>query len=601
MAHRILVLVSFLGLMGIPLKTLAQPVVKIEGTVTYRYLAGLGMAIVNPVTGKQPLPINTKMELRVPDNGGWRVDKTLEVSTHGGDYSVLTHADPTDPFRLRVYLQTFKDRVAGTLRVNVDGCDTGPHWFETTTFTTATAAPGTPPTLTVDIHVGDDADSDGPIPNGFDMREMALAFGDWGEEGYARLAVALAGIDDAYRLVHASGRIPWLCDASWSAWYTHGQRVWCPPPPAFRFTAGVALPSTFEIHLNHTDGLTFEIASHEFGHIVHYHTTDIWELDLWWEVFNKWYPYWGKNVSTAKIAYAEGWAEYFATMHRHESVLTPTPTYSDWVENDTHPPRGLDWDYWKAADDDGTNNSGEIVMGAVAQAFWKFSPTGGSFADRIEDVWAAVRMGATAGSRNSRKTLKEFYDAIMVLHSGSPKQQEFRNICDVHGLVFSRMKLTEFEPVANSGAFVPATDNVWLSANSRLKAAPLTASELMVTGVVEAEVVGYQIHPPGSANPYVWVSVPYTDLTGPTWDGPDHTFTEVAEGYAVQGYRAILAAATAGLDNRYYLVRAAVKPPASGPAAGWWGPCWSQLWGNRTQGQGSLPVSGGVNWASTML
>lgn len=563
----------------LPRHAAAQPVVKIQGTVTYQHL-GLGMVNVNPLTGQVPFPVDTKMELGNWYYSEWVPDKTFVVSAGTGSFSILTNAEPTDAFRIRVYIQTLKDAGAGTPRVNVGGWESGDHWFETTDFTTARAAPGPPPTLTVNIHVGSTVDADGLILNGYDKRAPLLSCQPLGEEAYARFAVALVVVDEAYRLVEASGKLPWL-GASPHGDYSNGQRIWSPTSPFFSRTRGIAWPGSFRIHLRYPDGLTLTDAAHEFGHVVHYHTTDVGLGDLFWEVLGH-----GYNEETdTHIAYCEGWAEYFEAMFRATSPLSAAHLYE--VENPPAalPPRGAYWHYWKGKDNDGTNNSGEIVEGAVAQTFWRFAPSTGGFAASIEDVWAAVREGATAGSRNSRKTFKEFYDAVMVLQWGSPKQQVFRNICDVHGLVFSRMKLTEFEPVADSGNWTPAADNVWLSADSRLKAAPMTAEDLKVSAVVNAQLIGFQIHAPGSATPYAWSSVPYTDLTGPTWGQAGNTFTDVAEGAALS-YRAVLDAAAAGLDNRYYMVRAAVKPPGLGAADEFVGPVLETITGSPAEASG---------------
>ena len=57
-----LFLLALLVVPCLPRDAAAQPVVKIQGAVTYQYL-GLGMVNVNPVTGQMPFPVDTKMEL----------------------------------------------------------------------------------------------------------------------------------------------------------------------------------------------------------------------------------------------------------------------------------------------------------------------------------------------------------------------------------------------------------------------------------------------------------------------------------------------------------------------------------------------------------
>ena len=149
----------------LPMQVTAQPIVQIQGTVTFEYEGGRGMANTNPGGGRLAFPINTRIRLYIWDGwlSGWRLDKNAEVSNTSGDYSILTNADPDDQFRIRVYLQTLDDLGSQTLRTNVGGYGliddaliSYAHWFEPAVFTTATAAhpPDSPPTLTVHMHVG---------------------------------------------------------------------------------------------------------------------------------------------------------------------------------------------------------------------------------------------------------------------------------------------------------------------------------------------------------------------------------------------------------------------------------------------------------------
>lgn len=536
----------------------------VTGTIEFKHDTNTSIKDIgtNTSDGKIPFPINTHINFVTAD-GDNLVKRGMAVNDDGL-YSITVTVDPTTAYKLKVHLETIKDLTNNYKRVNVNGITPLEQdwWFRTNSFKFQDADPNTN-TLMLDLFVGNESDSDVPISSGAGtMREMYVKNGvssNYDEDEVAKLATTLLLVDTAYREIDASGKIPWLGtrhDAD-----EHGQMVFCPPNLESSFSFGICWPTSFDIFLQ-PSALNYLTVIHEFGHSVCWYTTS-WELsDLIAEMWDK--HEFDKETDT-KIAFAEGWANYFeaAFAETHDTLVYDTYTSLSAVEDSS----GLYKDIWKGQDNNGTDNSGEIVEGAVAQVMWGSDASSSTFTSKIEPVWAILREGATSlSSRNSRKTFEAFYDMWMTQYSGSANaatRQKLRDACDTRGIVYSRMKMTKIDPIYTTGQpanFINIENKKWVSAISKFKAEQMddSSSELNCSDVDEVvRKVKFDVSSLSSSLPFSWLASPPSGTTGisdPNDAGPWNNFANNAS----SPFEGELNAGTASLSNKYYLVRARV-------------------------------------------
>jgi hypothetical protein len=168
---------------------------------------------------------------------------------------------------------------------------------------------------------------------------------------------------------------------------------------------------------------------------------------------------------TRQLAFAEGWADYI--VHRHLS----TPTQPDTAT----PPTG-----WRGTDNDGADNSGEVVPVAVANALWQLdAEIVGQGHAAITDAVNQRRFQALIW--NPVKSLRapltdhvplELYGAIQRAALGSRDlipphdishiRQQVRRIFEANGMVFTRGRITGAarQTAQNLGA-APPVPEVW--------------------------------------------------------------------------------------------------------------------------------------------
>jgi hypothetical protein len=335
---------------------------------------------------------------------------------------------------------------------------------------------------------------------------------NYNEEDIARLFAFMLGLDVVYGEIESSGKVPWF--GQMKNWDKEGLRVRTPGGPIIGDNAGAfAAPETSAF----TDALVMYVgdkgkdhnwrvgtAFHEFGHMVHYHSTNWTMGDLFAEVFSHWFY----KETDRCVAVAEGWAEYFevAAIESHLSIIDPTNSWTplmvkssiiydkSWKGSECHdyginnPTRYYDPRY-----SDGTNNSGEIVEGAVAQIFWAASkPKGKSLVADIEPVWRVLREGATGytdkqDSRNSRKKMhtsdpsESVYDTWMLKAANAADRQEFRNICSKYGIVYNRMKIVKYRQVQTDEEpwrDIADDKDIWISRKAEFQLEAMSHGEL---------------------------------------------------------------------------------------------------------------------------
>ncbi len=538
----------------------------LEGTLTFRHDYDAGIKGTGAGSSPIPFPPDTLVEL-IKDG-----DVVAKALTDASGHYSISHdvSDPNDDYKLRIGIETIKWSDPNEMglsghkeRVNVNGKYVLEHnwWMQTrNAFSFSDADPSTK-TLTINAYVGDTSDSDSGITNhAATFRVIDLNKEDTDEELARKLCALLIVVDTAYREVAQTNYITWL--GTMHDQDDNGQKVFCPAGIEELFTGGICWPSNFNIHIKQANGMA-ATAAHEFGHAVSYHTTSWGELDLA-------DSHWPWKETTSKLAYGEGWAEFFAALFidTHTGLMDVTNPYVAYdlafVENSPSPsyPDGPYWKYWKGSSQspsawDGTDNSGEIVEGAVAQVFWTHIAGAGGFTQRMDDVWAVLREGATgAGNRNSRKTLEDFYDTWMTTYAGAggaTKRQTFRDACESHGVVFVRMWMKKIEGVSGSGNSENAVDKLWVSAKSKFQVEQMDADDLQVSECDEdVTKVSFEISKKSQDSPFSWPSVPEGDVLGVSnWD------SFATDNTAGDGFWGELNASASGLGlkNHYYLVR----------------------------------------------
>lgn len=567
-----------------------------------------------PASGSNlALPERSQIELRKSELIG---SSSVAFKTVGSNGSyTFTVADPGDnDYFLVFWLRTMKNAAANaTPRVQIG--DIGLHHYRSDShnYFRFTNEDPTTHTITLDIICGDTGDTDDPVSattHKGTLKQWDVVnplFVSYDEKDIARLTAFMLVLDTAYGEVETSGKIAWF--GQMYSWDTEGMRVFTPGGAigamggATSWPENTVLPiagSGMVLYLGSSDKDWFwkaDTAAHEFGHMIHYHTTD-WSIgDLANEAVN---PHGLIKETDTKVAVAEGWAEFVeaAFVRSHASLIDQGTTGRSWPAITLAPGWGLYRHAWKGSEcdsypsldprngnplySDGTNNSGEIVEGAVGQIFWSAcNPAGTSFVTDIEPAWRVLREGATSkDARNHRKKMhtstpeNSVYDTWMKLASGATNasaRQTFRDNCAQHGIVYSRMKVTKYRPVLGVGDWQNIADKVWISAKGEFQLATLLHSDLNTAedgpSVSDAKLRYLKSgtnHP--RQNPYDLSALSPQQVL----DSDIATIanwlefgTANASGSFVGG----LDAASSNLSNKYYLIRGEVEKDKIGTTA----------------------------------
>lgn len=523
---------------------------KVRGTCKYvdRTYTGVHTASASSV----PVPEGIIIEIRgeeslAPDP----VLATVRVGANGQYEAEWTEDDTTAPnLYLKVFLQTKK--ADGTQKIFMSGHNDGDyvhHFWTSKTFLAnfrqASVAHGHTYGLIVNLEFGANGGSDSfnatgknaesANPADWPVADLVTIEGDRdlsnggysSEERYRDLAANLRVLDMAYDQVEAA-----LVAAGKGSIMHRQQEVEVPGMVAW----GLANPVSWSIHLGWDVVDTF-IPIHEFGHIVMY--MSIGAADgLVWEIFGHFYF----KETNLSIAFYEGWADFFAVSFAETtpSEYSGNPGY--WVSTPGA--------YWKGEDNDGKDNSGEIVEGAVSRVFYDTTSSATTFAGRLEPVWKIWRDNTSPVIND----FEDFYDQFLVSNSGASgasARQDFRDLCAVNGIVYSRAKMTRIASVAGQDNFVDASDKLWVSAEGKIKAERMSASNLKVSAVDEpTEKIGFEVWTTaGQATPITWSGISDANLiTSSNW-------TAFASDTSADGFYGVL---NAGVTNKYYPVRVRV-------------------------------------------
>ena len=472
-----------------------------------------------------------------------------------GRYSFYVETAPTSDFRVRMHLKTMrglnprKGRVHLLARFEIlfFGYHDHDWYFDTNPFEMASADASNHLELELFFGRNTDGDTSPTLGSGTGvLREWTINnYSSYNEQEtvLARCAAVMLIIDKMHRDVSGSGKIVDYGDRNGQA--TQGQQVYHPAEGFERFAGGFASPQfNWDIHLQERN-LRVSTASHEYSHVIHYHTTSLNISDLSEE-------FWGHNhdkETNPKVAYAEGWADYAsaAFIESHQWLVSATSDVSN-------PATGRFW--WKGKDNNGTDNSGEIVEGAVARTFWNVSPSGG-FLARIEPVWRVIRHdGTTTAGRNGRKTFEDFYDTWMAVNTSEAERRKLRQKANIEGIVYSRLYLDKYARNLN-GDLNGMRDEAWVSAKSRFTLKPLDEGDLDLVEDVDEVVThaDFQVHLTGRQTKFDYGAGDLSDAAIVNYTRWRRFALDSTKN---DGFTGTLDAAAMNLGNKFYVIRGTV-------------------------------------------
>lgn len=512
-----------------------------------------------------PVPAGTVVELRAEKSlAGDPVLATVQVGANGQYSAEWTQNDTTAPnLYLKVFMTTKKGD--GTRKLFFSGHNDGDyihHFWTSKTFLASFRLPSVEDTKTygmiVNLDFGANSDSDAftdagkngqsANPADWPVADLKVIEGDRNlandgfstEERYRDIAANLRVLDMAFDAVEAR-----LAAVGKGGIMHYSQEIELPG-----ISGGFANPVTWSIHIG-WDTVDTLVPIHEYGHIVMY--LSIGGADgLVWEIFQ----HWTDKESNLSIAFYEGWAECFATTFAAATAGEYRPVANFYAEAYALPnPTYYDHPVWKGDDKNGTDNSGEIVEGAVGRVFYELGGAHTAFTTSLEPVWSIWRDYTSPQIDD----FEDFYDKYMAVTSAAATRQAFRTLCETNGIVYSRAKATRVASVAQRDNFVDAQDKVWVSAEGKIKAEQMSASNLKVSAVDEtAGKVAFEIWKgAGAATPINWTTVTYSNLVAGT------NWTQFADDTSGDGFYGVLNAASAGLANKYYPVRVRVLEDGS--------------------------------------
>lgn len=189
-----------------------------------------------------------------------------------------------------------------------------------------------------------------------------------------------------------------------------------------------------------------------------------------------------KNITLFDAAYAFLMGEipdhyYTKESHPDTALLEGWAEFIEWAFTNAPP-----WDknsFWRGKDKDPTNNSGEIVEGAVANAFYEINKR---VIKSDKNLFMKIFWNTL---KTNPEDVKEFQDYVFGLTSlNHDVKQMIKDILHENGIVYSRLKLVRYVKGNNEPEDFDAT---WVDISRtdgiQLVARPMTATELMTSTI----------------------------------------------------------------------------------------------------------------------